>query len=321
MKGKSNSESSVRGEIEMNYPDTFKNKISGAFGEEGKQWLETIEARVQTCVEKWNIKIEEPVTNLSYNYVLKVVDSLGNPMILKLGVPGFDFNNEIRALQTYDGNGCAGLIEAESELGAILQKQLVPGTMLYKEEEISSIQHYIQVWKAIRRPLPVGVKFPSIEDWSAGLKRYQDSFPNKDGPIPDTDIQLAKDYFVYISETSEGPELLHGDLHHENILYSEDLGWTAIDPKGVSGDPYFDITSFLINHLHEKKNPKAILRQRIDLISKELDLDKERFLKASIAMSTLYAAWGIEDDDAEWENTYKCAQWCQEVLKEDNINV
>jgi len=125
---------------------------------------------------------------------------------------------------------------------------------------------------------------------------------------------LAREYFTFITKTSAGPELLHGDLHHENILYCHDLGWTAIDPKGVSGDPYFDIASFLINHLHERESPNDLLRQRIDLISKELGLERERLLKASIAMSTLYAAWGIEDGDSEWENTYKCVKWMQELL-------
>ena len=29
--------------------------------------------------------------------------------------------------------------------------------------------------------------------------------------------------------------LLHGDLHHWNILSDADRGWMAIDPKGVIG--------------------------------------------------------------------------------------
>ncbi|MGV3464899.1 MAG: aminoglycoside phosphotransferase family protein [Heyndrickxia sp.] len=298
----------------MNISESFKHKIVCAFGEKGKEWLETIETRVQISVEKWNLNILGPVTNLSYNYVLRALDAQGNPVILKLGVPGFDFQNEIRTLEAYEGKGCASLIEADTSLGAILQKELVPGTMLDKEDEITSVYHYVKVWKAIRRPLPPGLQFPSIEDWSSGLERYQNNFPLEDGPISATDIQLARDYFAFITNTSAGPVLLHGDLHHENILYSKEIGWTAIDPKGVSGDPYFDITSFLINHLHERENPKELLRQRIDMLSKELGLERERLLKASIAMSTLYAVWGIEDADAEWENTYKCAKWMQELL-------
>lgn len=298
----------------MNISESFKHKIEGAFGEKGKEWLETIATRVQTSVERWNLNILGPVTNLSYNYVLRALDSQGNPVILKLGVPGFDFQNEIRTLEVYDGKGCARLLEADASLGAILQEQLVPGTMLYKEEEKASILQYAKVWKAIRRPLTTGAEFPSIENWFTGLERYQNEYPIENGPITAKYVQLARDYFQFITKTSAGSELLHGDLHHENILYSDELGWTAIDPKGVSGDPYFDIASFLINHLHDRENPKEILQLRVDLLSKELGLVRERLLKASIAMSTLYAAWGIEDGDAEWENTYKCAKWMQELL-------
>ena len=34
--------------------------------------------------------------------------------------------------------------------------------------------------------------------------------------------------------------LVHGDLHHHNILRSE-RGWLAIDPKPMLGEPEFDV--------------------------------------------------------------------------------
>lgn len=71
--------------------------------------------------------------------------------------------------------------------------------------------------------------------------------------------------------------MLHSDLHHENILSSE-RGWLAIDPKGVLGKREFEVTAFMRNPIKRaKKNllTKEILLTRFNLISKELDLDKE----------------------------------------------
>lgn len=41
--------------------------------------------------------------------------------------------------------------------------------------------------------------------------------------------------------------LLHGDLHHDNILLAEDGTYKIIDPKGVVGDPVFDVSRFVLN--------------------------------------------------------------------------
>jgi streptomycin 6-kinase len=294
----------------MSIPDTFKKRIVDTFGQEGSDWLEILETQVQNFKEQWQLKLEGPVSNLSYNYVVKAIDSEGKPVILKLGVPGFDFTNEIRTLEVYDGEGCASILASDPEKGALLLEHLVPGTMLSEvADETLAIKHFIKVWQAIRRPVPEGLNCPTVLDWAKGLGRYLDNHPNKDGPISIEYIQLAKDYFRFVTETSEGSELLHGDLHHQNILYSEDQGWLAIDPKGVEGDPYFGLISFLINQLHNKNHPRELLEQRVQILVNDLKLDRDRLLKAAVAMAVLSACWGVEDNDSEWVNTYACAKW------------
>ncbi|MBM7691420.1 streptomycin 6-kinase [Peribacillus deserti] len=297
----------------MLIPDLFKKKIMGAFGAEGEAWLSKLETRVQEFVGKWSLTIEGPVSNLSYNYVLKARDQEGKPVILKLGVPGFDFQNEIHTLQVYNGEGFARLLKADGEKGALLLEQLRPGIMLSEEkDETLAVHYFLDVWMAIRRPVPPGISFPSIMDWASGLNRYLEAYPNGEGPITSEYITHASELFKEIHKTSEGDELLHGDLHHENILFSHDRGWLAIDPKGVSGDPYFGLSSYLINHLFDQKNPKELLSYRINLLTNNSRIDRERLLKAAAAMSVLYACWGIEDNDPEWKNTFECARWFEE---------
>jgi streptomycin 6-kinase len=253
------------------------------------------------------------VGNLSYNYVLKVRDSAGTPLILKLGVPNFDTANEMVTLQAYDGDGCARILKSDPKNGVMLLERLVPGIMLSEEtDEMIVLENYIKVWKAIRRPVPNGGSTPTITDWFEGLKRYRET---GDVQISMEHVLLAEEFFQFVIETSEGPELLHGDLHHENILFSEHKGWMAIDPKGVAGDPYFDVVSFLVNQLDSKPHPKSILKLRVDTISEQIGLDRERLLKAAIALGTLYACWGIEDNDPDWEKTYQCVKWFIEFLE------
>ncbi len=292
----------------MKISQPFQEKITNGFGKAGEEWLESLADKVLTYLQKWELTSEGPVDNLTYNFVIKVTDQKGTPLILKLGVPNFDTRNEILTLQLYSGDGCARLLKSDPEHGVMLLERLVPGTMLSAvEDEKLVVETFCKVWKAIRRPVSNGGTTPSLANWFEGLTRYRKTYPENDGPISHEHVQLAEEFFHYVAETSAGPELLHGDLHHENILYSEQAGWMAIDPKGVAGDPYFDIVSFLVNQLDTKPDSKSILKLRVDMISEQLGLDRQRLLKASVALGTLYACWGIEDQ-ADWETTYQCVK-------------
>jgi streptomycin 6-kinase len=296
----------------MKISSEFQERIINAFGTAGKAWLESLKQTVETYLQKWELTSEGPVDNLSYNFVIKVTDSSGTPLILKLGVPNFDTRNEMVTLQAYNGEGCAKLLKSDSENGVMLLERLVPGRMLSSEsDEMIVLENYIKVWKAIRRTVPDGTSTPSLTHWFEGLTRYRNA---GEGPISMEHVQLAEEFFQQVMETSEGPQLLHGDLHHENILYSEEKGWMAIDPKGVAGDPYFDVISFLINQLESKLDAKSTLKLRVDTISEQMGLDRGRLLKAAIALGTLYACWGVEDL-ADWETTYQCVKWFIEFLE------
>ncbi len=295
-------------------PTKFRDKIIGAFREEGADWLARLDQLVETYLDKWGLTSLGHVSNLSYNYVLKVVDDGGNPRILKLGLAGSDFSNEVRAIEAYSGNGCAKVLKADIENGVMLLEQLIPGTMLSQlEDEEQVIEEYIKVWKAIRRPRPNGQDFPSVQHWMSGLSRYQNSRAQLEGLISEELVLKAQMYFA--ESYDENEELLHGDLHHENILYSDEHGWFAIDPKGVVGNPYFDLVSFLTNQL--KDNPQEKLELRINRLCEGLRLERLKLLKAALAMSILYAFWAVEDGDTDWIRPYQCAEWFQKWIEED----
>ncbi|MFX5957215.1 aminoglycoside phosphotransferase family protein, partial [Acinetobacter baumannii] len=43
------------------------------------------------------------------------------------------------------------------------------------------------------------------------------------------------------------PVVLHGDIHHGNILDFGPRGWLAIDPKGLFGERDFDFVNLFRN--------------------------------------------------------------------------
>jgi streptomycin 6-kinase len=102
--------------------------------------------------------------------------------------------------------------------------------------------------------------------------------------------------------------VLHGDLHHGNVLHSA-RGWLAIDPKGLVGERTYEVANLLCNpqpHGDIVHRPERMLRIAT-LYAERLELDVQRVLGFALAHAGLSAAWSLEDGrDASYR--VKCAE-------------
>lgn len=93
--------------------------------------------------------------------------------------------------------------------------------------------------------------------------------------------------------------VLHGDVHHDNVLDFGERGWLAIDPKNVVGERGYDYANLLTNpDLSTAADPQRFHRQ-LDVIVSASGLERERLLRWVIAFAGLSAAWFAEDDDVD----------------------
>lgn len=91
--------------------------------------------------------------------------------------------------------------------------------------------------------------------------------------------------------------VLHGDLHHGNVLdFGDDAApvWKAIDPKALVGDRAFDYANIVCNPSHAVANLPGRLERQVTLISAAADLEVERVLRWVVAWTGLSAAWFSE---------------------------
>ena len=98
------------------------------------------------------------------------------------------------------------------------------------------------------------------------------------------------------------PVVLHGDLHHDNILDFGTEGWLAIDPQGLWGERGFDFANIFTNpDLSDPARPVAtrpgMFQRRLNLVAEAAGLDRRRLLQWVLAWTGLSAAWFIADDD------------------------
>ncbi|WP_426122393.1 aminoglycoside phosphotransferase family protein [Pararhizobium sp. PWRC1-1] len=89
--------------------------------------------------------------------------------------------------------------------------------------------------------------------------------------------------------------VLHGDIHHSNILNFEDRGFLAIDPKGLFGERGYDYANLFCNPALPRTKDPARLRRQLPIVAKESGLAPERLLRWIIAYAGLSAAWFLED--------------------------
>jgi streptomycin 6-kinase len=89
--------------------------------------------------------------------------------------------------------------------------------------------------------------------------------------------------------------VLHGDLHHGNVLDFSPRGWLAIDPKGLVGERGFDFANLFCNPTERLVADPKRLSRLATVISEASNLDRQRLLKWVIAYAGLSAAWTLED--------------------------
>lgn len=92
--------------------------------------------------------------------------------------------------------------------------------------------------------------------------------------------------------------VLHGDLHHGNILDGGSRGWLAIDPKRLRGERAFDFANIFRNPDRETAMATGRLERRLDVVSGASNLDRVRLLRWILALTSLSAAWILSDGDA-----------------------
>jgi streptomycin 6-kinase len=89
--------------------------------------------------------------------------------------------------------------------------------------------------------------------------------------------------------------VLHGDIHHGNILDAGPRGWLAIDPKGLVGERGFDFANIFCNPDLEIATAPGRLARQASVVAEAVGLDRVRLLKWILAYAGLSAAWTLED--------------------------
>lgn len=267
-------------------PAALVDTVTAELGDRGRLFLASLPELVEDLAIRWGLGLGLPYEDLSYHYVCRATRDDGTPAVLKVGVPHDEMRNEIAALRHFDGRGMARLYQADEEEGALLLERLDPGATLSAAaaaDDDAATRIAAGVMRGIWREAP-----PDHDLWN--LDRWFQSLWLPGETVPNALVVGAAATARELIDTTAEPVLLHGDLHHFNIL-SSGSEWRAIDPKGLVGDPAFELAAFCRNP-HEP--PLEVVDRRLGVLCAELGLDRERVCRWLYAEQVLNACWSLE---------------------------
>lgn len=287
-------------------PARFTQTILDLYDEEGRQWIANLPSLIARYEAKWDLRVGQ-IYDLSYNFVARAVLRHGGHAVFKASVPNHELLTEIEALRVYDGRGSARLIRADPSGGAFLVECLEPGgSLAVLDNDDTATQIAAQVMGKLWRPAPAGSVFPAVEEWASGLNQLRQFYSGGTGELPTRLVEMAEWHFANLLPSQTGRGLLHGDLHHGNILAAQRAPWLAIDPKGVLGEAEYETGAILRNQL--KPPLKPLLDRRLALLSETLQFDRQRLIGWGLAQSVLSAWWSIEDHGGGWQPAMAVAE-------------
>lgn len=255
--------------------------------------MRSLQQRVDECIRKWDLVVQTTLETRSSYLAFGTRGDEG--VVLKVIREAGDEWGSGDVLRAFDGRGVVRVYEQMD--GAVLLERLQPATaladMALNGGDESAIEAIADVIRRMSNPLAAPACV-TVHDWGNGFQRYREG---GDRQVPAELVAHAERLYLDLAMSQRQVRLLHGDLHHYNVLFDSDRNWLAIDPKGVVGELEYEVGAALRNpggHPELFASP-ATIETRIARFEAELKLNSERALAWGYAQAVLSAIWTVED--------------------------
>lgn len=194
------------------------------------------------CSKKWELDHLEVIYEHSTRGVFSAESKDFGPVILKVNQHKSQLESEYRMLAQLAGSHSCKVYAFDEIAGLLLEERIFPGTVLRREASLEKrIQMFLQVFREIHMPADSG---PTYLSWLENICEYCAQHH-----VAENMASQAHSFCAEMFEKYPDRVLLHGDLHHDNLLLRTDGTYAMIDPKGVIGPAIMDLPRFNITKL------------------------------------------------------------------------
>ncbi|GAA0445649.1 aminoglycoside phosphotransferase family protein [Streptomyces sp. NPDC046215] len=273
-------------------------------GEDGRTWVAALPDLAAGFLDRWELRLDGPASHGMVALVLPVLRADGTPAALKLQPVTDESVGEPDALRAWDGDGAVGLLDHDAATGTMLLERLDADRSLMSidDHEVAVRTLCELLARLLKAPAPAGLR-PLADVAGAMLADVPGALPRLADPA---EGRLLENCAAAVRDVlgEPGDQLLHWDLHYENVLAplpgAAREPWLAIDPKPLVGDPGFELLPALRDRWDELAATgdaeKAVLR-RFDLMTEVLGLDRRRAARWTLGRVLQNALWDVEDTE------------------------
>ncbi|NUO57435.1 MAG: hydroxyurea phosphotransferase [Hamadaea sp.] len=280
-------------------PEQLVANLPKYYGDRGRAWVADAPQVVADHLDKWGLTVDGPVMNGVVALVVPVRTADG-PAVLKLQIDDPDHPGEAAALRTWDGDGAVRLLREDPAAGTLLLERLDSGhDLVGVRDDVQAVQITAQLLVRLNAyKSPEGVR--SLREIAAGMVEFAPEAARR--LVNPDDRRLLLEWAGAVREVAGecGDQLLHWDLHFENVLAADREEWLAIDPKPLSGDPAFELLPALHNRWPEvlaADDPHRAVRRRFDAMVEVMGLDRQRAVHWTLGRTLQNSLWTIEDGE------------------------
>ncbi|HSI40389.1 MAG TPA: aminoglycoside phosphotransferase family protein [Xanthobacteraceae bacterium] len=246
-------------------------------------------------LDRWDLVPDgDPITTHSSH--LLPVRHRGAPAMLKLALDEEErFGGAL--MEWWDGIGAARVLARDPD--ALLMERAEGGACLADMARDGRDDEACRVLCAVAARLhaPRSKPLPDLVPLTRWFRDLAPAAAEHGGTL----ARCAETAHALLAEPGE-PVVLHGDLHHGNVLDFGARGWLAIDPKRLIGERAFDYANIFTNpDLDDPSRPVATLpgrfQRRLEVVVAASGLERTHLLRWIMAWTGLSAVWYLGDGD------------------------
>lgn len=259
-----------------------------------------MDKKLNDAVKKWGLNRCEAIYQYPTKAVFAAESEQFGAVILKINEDTSLLKSEYQMLAGLSGEHSCKVYAYDESAGLLLEERIFPGTVLRKEPSLEKrIRIFTKIFQKIHMPAGEGETYLN---WLEQICEYcaRNQIAEKLADL----APRARGFCAEMFEKYPDRVLLHGDLHHDNLLLGAGGSYTMIDPKGVIGPAILDLPRFILNELdteHECPD-RQHMGEVIRLIAEqtgypEADIGKLYFMEVVLAN-----VWCAEDgEEVNWQ--------------------
>lgn len=307
----------IPGHGDVAVPGYLLANIRDVHGAQVDAWLAGLGPMLADILEELDARLIPGDPPLSYHLVLFAERAGGEQIAIKCTAPNDEQRSEVAAVHALSDAGIGPrLLRDDLSRGVLVMERIVPGDTL--PTGMPTLAEDAEITRAVAglsTRIAYETELPRWRDELVPVREYSKALGEVD---PDSelwrlhrkDIESAQQLReTLLTAPDHRDVLLHGDLHHYNVLRDAREGLRVIDPKGLPGPPGYDAGTFMYNPVGIQHHPDlvAITQQRVGIWSEVTGLPWETVRSWGYVAAVLSACWSGQGGGISWQNAMTVA--------------